>query len=133
MRPQFLMPLLLLTLSGTAHAQSTPPAASAPQFIDIDDNALLTSATDRLERPKRQWRGSRKRIEDVALEGGQIVGVVLSVGAILGDSQRYVAVDPSSISINYTEGENKWKAILNAQIEQLRAAPEFRYEGKWKR
>ena len=72
-------------------------------------------------------------VEDVAQEGGQIVGVVLSVGAILGDSQRYVAVDPSSISINYIEGENKWKATLNAQIEQLNAAPEFRYEGKWKR
>jgi cyclopropane fatty-acyl-phospholipid synthase-like methyltransferase len=44
-----------------------------------------------------------------------------------------MAVDPSSISINYTEGENKWKATLNAQIEQLKAASEFRYEGKWKR
>jgi hypothetical protein len=44
-----------------------------------------------------------------------------------------MAVDPSSISINYTEGDNKWKAALNAQIEQLKAAPEFRYKGKWKR
>jgi len=31
------------------------------------------------------------------------------------------------------EGDNKWKAALNAQIEQLKAAPEFRYKGKWKR
>ena len=72
-------------------------------------------------------------IEDVALEGGQLVGVVLSVGKILGQGQRYIAVDPSSISIKYTEGENKWKATLNAKIDQLKAAPEFRYEGKWKR
>jgi hypothetical protein len=72
-------------------------------------------------------------IEDVALEGGQLVGVVLSVGVILGGGQRYIAVDPSSISIKYSEGENKWKATLNAKIDQLKAAPEFRYEGKWKR
>jgi sporulation protein YlmC with PRC-barrel domain len=126
------MPLLVLTLSGVAHAQSTPPAASAPQFIDIDDNALLISRLIGL--PVQNAKGEDLgKIEDVALEGGQIVGVVLSVGAILGDSQRYVAVDPSSISINYTEGDNKWKATLNAQIEQLKAAPEFRYKGKWKR
>ena len=73
------------------------------------------------------------KIEDVALEGGQLVGVVLSVGEILGSGPRYIAVDPSSISIKYTEGENQWKATLNAKIEQLKAAPEFRYEGKWKR
>jgi sporulation protein YlmC with PRC-barrel domain len=126
------MPLLVLTLSGAAHAQSTPPAASAPQFIDIDDNALLISRLIGLgvQNAKGEDLG---KIEGVALEGGRIVGVVLSVGAILGDSQRYVAVDPSSISINYTEGENKWNATLNAQTEQLKAAPEFRYQGKWKR
>ena len=129
---RLIMPLLVLTLSGAAHAQSTPPAASAPRFIDIDDNALLISRLIGL--PVQNAKGEDLgKIEDVALEGGRIVGVVLSVGAILGDSQRYVAVDPSSISINYTEGENKWNATLNAQTEQLKAAPEFRYKGKWKR
>ena len=129
---RLIMPLLVLTLSGVAHAQSTPPAASAPQFIDIDDNALLISRLIGLGVQNANGEDLGK-IEDVALEGGRIVGVVLSVGAILGDSQRYVAVDPSSISINYTEGDNKWSATLNAQIEQLKAAPEFRYQGKWKR
>jgi hypothetical protein len=73
------------------------------------------------------------KIEDVVFEGGQIVGVVLSVGKILGIDQRYVAVDPSSISIRYTEGEDEWHASMNATLDQLKSAPEFRYEGKWKR
>jgi hypothetical protein len=73
------------------------------------------------------------KIEDVVFEGGQISGVVLSVGEVLGSGQRYVAVDPSAISVQYTEGEDKWKATMNADLDQLKSAPEFRYQGKWKR
>jgi sporulation protein YlmC with PRC-barrel domain len=132
MRSPLIIPLTVLALSGPAHAQSTPPAASAPQFIEIDDDALLSSRLIGLKVQNADGEGLGT-IEDVALEGGQLVGVVLSVGKILGQGQRYIALDPSSISIKYTEGENKWKATLNAKIDQLKAAPEFRYEGKWKR
>jgi len=132
MRSPFIISLTVLALSGLAHAQSTPPAASAPQFIEIDDDALLSSRVIGLNVQNADGE-SLGTLEDVALEGGQLVGVVLSVGEVLGQGQRYVAVDPSSISINYTERENKWKATLNAKINQLKAAPEFRYEGKWQR
>ena len=73
------------------------------------------------------------KIEDIVFERGQISGIVLSVGEVLGVGQRYVAVDPSSISIRYMEGENKWHAVMNADLNQIKSAPEFRYEGKWKR
>jgi sporulation protein YlmC with PRC-barrel domain len=129
--PLFVL-LLILFVSGPAHAQSTPPAAGAPKFIQIDDDALLSSRLIGLNVQNSSGESIGK-IEDVAFEGGQLSGVVLSVGDILGQGQRYIAVDPSSISISYTEGENKWRATLNAKIEQLRSAPEFRYEGKWKR
>ena len=128
-------PILLITvlvLSGPVHAQSTPPAARSPQFIQIDDDALLSSRLIGLNVQNSSGE-EIGQIEDMALEGGQLVGVVLSVGNILGMGQRYVAVDPSSISIRYTEGENKWRATLNATVDQLKSAPEFRYEGKWKR
>ena len=124
--------LAALAWSGTVQAQSTPPAASSPEFIRIDENALLSS---RLIGSSVQDASGKQtgKIEDVALEGGQIVGVVLAVGEVSGTGQRYIAVDPSSISFKYTEGENKWKATLNARIDQLKAAPDFRYEGKWRR
>lgn len=126
--------ILLVTLgwSGVAQAQSTPPASSAPKFITISNNALLSSRLIGLNVQSASGKGMGK-IEDVVFEGGQIIGVVLSVGELLGSSQRYVAVDPSAISIRYTEGENKWQATMNADLEQLKSAPEFRYEGKWKR
>jgi hypothetical protein len=73
------------------------------------------------------------KIEDVVFESGQLAGIVLSVGELVGGPQRYVAVDPSSISIRYTEGENKWQATMNAKLDELKSAPEFRYEGKWRR
>jgi hypothetical protein len=132
MRSALIILLAVLALSGPAHAQRTPPAASAPQFIEIDDDALLSSRLIGLNVQNADGEDLGK-IEDVALEGGQLIGVVLSVGEILGDGQHYIAVDPASISIKYTESENKWRATLNAKIDQLKAAPEFRYEGKWKR
>jgi len=124
--------IAVVVLSGTAFAQSTPPAASVPKFIHIDDDALLSS---RLIGLNVQSGGGEiiGKLEDLAFEGGQLAGVILSVGGGAGTGPRYVAVDPSSISIKFTEGENKWAATLNAKVDELKSAPEFRYEGKWKR
>src|SRR5688572_16087357 len=119
MHSPLLILLALLVLSGPGQAQSTPPAAGAPKFIQIDDDALLSSRLIGLKVQNSSGETIGK-IEDVAFEGGQLSGVVLSVGDIPGQSQHYIAVDPSSISINYTEGENKWRATLNAKIEQLK-------------
>jgi hypothetical protein len=124
--------LILLALAGPAEAQSTPPAASAPQFIEIRADALLSSRLVglRVQNANEEALGT---VEDLALEGAQLVGVVLSIAGASDAGQRYIAVDPSSISIRYTGADGTWKATLNARIEQLKAAPEFRYEGKWKR
>jgi sporulation protein YlmC with PRC-barrel domain len=129
MRPSLTILLAVVALSGPVRAQSTPPATSAPQFIEIED-ALLSSRLVGVNVQNSNGENIGK-IEDMALEGGQLVGVVLSL--VVDGGHRYIAVDPSSISIKYTEGENGWKATLNAKIDQLKAAPEFRYQGKWKR
>jgi sporulation protein YlmC with PRC-barrel domain len=126
------MALIAFGLAGAAQAQSTPPASGAPQFITISNNAILSSRLIGLNVQSASGKDMGK-IEDVVFEGGNISGIVLSVGEVLGVSQRYVAVDPSSISIRYVEGENKWHAAMNADLDQLKSAPEFRYEGKWKR
>jgi hypothetical protein len=54
-------------------------------------------------------------------------------GELMGVELGYLAVGPSSISPSYTEGENRWVATMNATLDQLEAAPVFRYEGKWRR
>jgi hypothetical protein len=131
MRTLFLF-LAILTSSASAQAQSTPPAESAAKFININANALLVSRI--IGSAARNAKGEEiGTIEDVALEGGALVGVVLSIPSNSGGGERYVAVDPASLSIEYVESENKWKATVNANMDQMRGAPEFRYEGKWKR
>jgi PRC-barrel domain len=131
MRSLFVI-LAVLTLSAPAQAQSTPPADSAAKFIKINDNALLVSRI--IGSDAQNAKGEQiGKIEDVALEGGQLVGVILSVASSSGGGEHYVAVDPASLSIEYAESEKKWKATVNAKIDQMQAAPEFRYEGKWKR
>jgi sporulation protein YlmC with PRC-barrel domain len=132
MRSSVIVVLAALGLPGVAHAQNTPPASSAPRFITISNNAILSSRLIGLNVQTASGENMGK-IEDVVFEGGQISGVVLSVGEVLGSGQRYVAVDPSAISVQYTEGEDKWKATMNADLDQLKSAPEFRYQGKWKR
>lgn len=128
-------PMVLIAALGfvsMAQAQSTPAASSAPQFITVNNNAILSSRLIGLDVQNASGKEMGK-IEDIAFEGGQISGIVLSVGEALGVGQRYVAVDPGSISIRYMEGENKWHAAMNADLDQLKSAPEFRYEGKWTR
>jgi uncharacterized protein YrrD len=132
MRSSTLILLAAVALSAPALAQSTPPAADNAQFITINDSALLTSRLIGL--PVQSAAGEAMgKIEDVVFERGELAGIILSVGELMRVGQRYTAVDPSSISLNYTEGENRWLATMNATLDQLKAAPEFRYEGKWRR
>ena len=44
----------------------------------------------------------------------------------MGD--HYVVVRPSAI--NFDVKDNKWHAPMNANADQLKAAPEYKYSGK---
>ena len=129
-----LLRLLLLAsvfMTGVAHPQSTPPPSGEVRFISINENAILSSGLMGLE-VRNEGRELLGKVEDVVFEGGQLVGIVLKVGQG-STEERYVAIDPSSISVTYIEGEDKWRAKVNAHPDQLKSAPEFRYQGKWKR
>jgi hypothetical protein len=72
-------------------------------------------------------------IKDLVLSQGNLTGYVLSVGGFLGMGERYVIVHPSAVKVSYAENDRKWHAVMNATKDQLKAAPEFKYEGRWKR
>jgi hypothetical protein len=54
----------------------------------------------------------------------------VSVGGFLGMDEHYVVVNPSAITVTYSDSDKKWHAAMNATADQLKAAPEFKYSGR---
>ena len=64
-------------------------------------------------------------IKDIALDASGLNGYIVDVGGFLGMGDHYVVVRPSAIS--FKAKDNKWHATMNANADQLRAAPEYSY------
>ena len=72
------------------------------------------------------------KIKDIALnQHGRAQAYILSVGGFLGIGDHYVAVNPSEVKVSYNDSDKKWHATMNATADQLKAAPEFKYNGHW--
>jgi hypothetical protein len=67
-------------------------------------------------------------IKDIALDASGLNGYIVDVGGFLGTGDHYVVVRPSAISFNVKD--DKWHATMNANADQLKAAPEYKYSGK---
>lgn len=71
-------------------------------------------------------------IKDIAMNPeGRATAYIVSVGGFLGMGDRYIAVNPSAVKVTYNDGDKKWHAKMNATADQLKAAPEFKYTGRW--
>jgi hypothetical protein len=66
-------------------------------------------------------------IKDVAYSGSSVSGYVIGVGGFLGMGDHYVAVRPSAVKLSRDGKDGKWHASMDANAEQLKAAPEFKY------
>lgn len=121
-------------LAGPALAvdndQKTP--TRAPEFASVPQDAVLSYNVIGLSVVDGQ-QATVGEIKDLVIENGKLAGYILSVGGFLGVGERYVAVKPDSIALGYDADGKKWKAIIGASKDQLKAAPEFKYEGKFKR
>jgi hypothetical protein len=69
-------------------------------------------------------------IKDVAYNGDSVSGYVIGVGGFLGIGDHYVAVRPSAVKLSYDAKDSKWHASMDANADQLKAAPEFKYPSK---
>jgi len=67
-------------------------------------------------------------IKDIALDASGLNGYIVDFGGFLGMGDHYVVARPSTIS--FKAKDNKWHATMNANIDQLRAAPEYKYASK---
>jgi len=70
-------------------------------------------------------------IKDLVVSNGALSGLILSVGGFLGIGERHVVVTPSAVNVVYSENDKKWSATMDTTKDALKAAPEFKYEGRW--
>jgi len=117
--------------SSSAFAQTALPS-TRPNLVSVQQDAVLSSKLIGLD----VYDGANDKvgvITDLILEKSDLAGYILSVGGLLGVGDHYVAVSPGSIGYAYNDADKKWKATINVTKDDLKAAPQFFYEGKFKR
>jgi sporulation protein YlmC with PRC-barrel domain len=110
-------------------ASGNPPTPGT--FVSIPNNDELSSAVIGLDiyNNANQDIG---QIKDIALNpNGRSQAYIVSVGGFLEMGEHYVAVNPSDVKVSYNSSDKKWHASMNASTDQLKAAPEFKYTGRW--
>ena len=117
--------------SATALAQTPVPAPGAnvmtvPQDATLSYNLIGLNVYDGAN-------ANVGEIKDIVIEKGQLIGYILSVGGFLGMGEHYVAVTPGTVGLAYNATDKKWNATINATKDELKAAPQFVYDGKFKR
>ena len=124
MRRQLLAAVTFAALSGAAFAAGTT-------FVNLQSADMLSSNLVGLDVYDNS-NNSIGTIKDVAFDGSKVVkGYILSVGGFLGMGTHYVAVDPDAVKVKFDTADKKWHANMSATKDELKAAPEFKYEGQW--
>ena len=105
--------------------------SSAGQFVAIPHTDELSSNVVGLDVYNNDDKNIGQ-IKDVAWnQRGHAQAYIVSVGGFLGVGTHYVAVNPQDVKISYNDSDKKWHAAMNATADQLKAAPEFKYDGRW--
>ena len=104
---------------------------TTPNFVTLQSGDMISSKVVGLD-VRNGENNDIGKIEDIAFDSSKKVNAyVLSVGGFLGMGTHYVAVDPASVAVTYDSKDKVWRATMNATKDQLKAAPEFKYEGEW--
>jgi sporulation protein YlmC with PRC-barrel domain len=105
--------------------------AGANTFVNVSEGDDLSSKVVGLDIYNSDNRDIGT-IKDVAMNpDGRVAAYIVSVGGFLGMGEHYVAVNPSAVKVTYNDTDKKWHATMNANADQLKNAPEFKYTGKW--
>lgn len=122
----------LAAFLAVAPCAAQAQTSGAPHFVPVPDNAILSSSVVGLD----VYNGAREKvgqIKDVVVASGRLGGYILSVGGFLGVGTHYIVVNPGGVSISYETAAKHWSAKIDATKDQLKAAPEFKYEDRWGR
>jgi hypothetical protein len=122
--------LVFLLTSSSAFPQNAPPGNPVNTgFMAQQPGDRLAS---RLVGLSIQNNGN-ETIDDIVLtDAGAVKAYIVSVGGFLGMGTKYVAIDPKGVVLT-RQDEKTWKATMNATKDQLKAAPEYKYESEWRK
>lgn len=114
------------SVTNTVPDVSQKTAAPNPSFTDISARDGLSSKLIGLNvyNLAKQDIGT---IKDVAFSKNGVRAYIIGVGGFLGMADHFVAVRPSAVTITYDAADKKWHAAMDANAEQLKAAPEYKY------
>jgi len=116
---------------SSAGSEDSVAVSSGSEFVSVANNDELSSKLIGLD----IYNSSKKdigQIKDIAMSPrGRAQAYIVSVGGFLGMGEHYVAINPSAITVTYNDSEKKWHAAMDATADQLKAAPEFKYSGRW--
>jgi sporulation protein YlmC with PRC-barrel domain len=119
--------------AGSNGFGNTMGSANSPgsEFVSIPSSDDLSSNVVGLDVYNNENKNIGQ-IKDIAINPhGHTQAFILSVGGFLGMGDHYVAVNPSDVRISYNGSDKKWHATMNTTVAQLKAAPEFKYNGRW--
>lgn len=122
-------PALAQTAKSTA-TQTDATTTTTETFVTAQPTDVLSSNLVGLN-VTNAGKEEIGEIKDVVISNAQLAGYIVSVGGFLGMGEHYVLVSPSAVKVNYSENDKKWTAAMDATKDQLKAAPEFKYEGRW--
>lgn len=119
------------TMTGAAalHAQ-TATTATREVYVKAQPTDVLSSNLVGLD-VQNNAKENIGEIKDLVVSNGNLSGLILSVGGFLGIGERYVVVTPAAVKVVYSENDKKWSATMDTTKDALKAAPEFKYEGRW--
>ena len=117
------------TQNGNDRGSNTVGSNSSETYVAVPSNDELSSKVVGLDIYNKDNKDIGT-IKDIALNpNGRAAAYIVSVGGFLGMGEHYVAVSPNAVNLSYKD--TKWHADMNATADQLKAAPEFKYTGRW--
>lgn len=118
-------------LSTSAYAQTaTGTTAVKEVYVAAKPTDVLSSNLIGLN-VQNSAKDKIGEIKDIVMSNGQVAGYIVSAGGFLGMGEHYVIVSPAAVKVNYSENDKKWSATMETTKDALKAAPQFKYEGRW--
>jgi hypothetical protein len=122
----FLSPGSLTEVTDDSNVQNAQAGTAGGMFASVPATDDLSSQVVGLEvyNNTNQDIGT---IKDIAFNAAGVKAYIVGVGGFLGMGDHYVAVRPSAISLSYNADNKTWRATIDTNADQLKAAPEYKY------